>query len=96
MLSIGQWMKVATAMGGTVNNAKSDGTGTPNAKLKGYIEAAGGSSNYLIACEDFWSSSEMNNTNAENVHWHSGSQGFHWGNTTGKTSKLYIRPFLAF
>ena len=95
--SIGQWMKVALAMGGTVNEPRSDGTGRPQEKLSQYVLAAGGNNSGIYQCADGWSSSEMSSTNAANVHWHDSSgAGFHWGNQITKSYTNYVRAFLAF
>lgn len=96
--SIGQWMKVANAMGvSSIPSAGSwSGNGSVATTLSNYITAAGGNASTLVGSDYYWSSSEYSDTNAQSVRWYTGgTSGFTWHNYN-KTSTFYVRPFLAY
>ena len=96
--SIGQWFKVANAMGvSSIPNAGSwSGAGSVATQLSTYITNAGGNASTLVGNNAYWSSSEYGDTGAQLVYWYTGSSdGFYWGSSS-KSSTYYVRPFLAY
>ena len=96
--SIGQWFKVANAMGvSSIPNAGSwSGAGSVATTLSTYITNAGGNASTLVGSSRYWSSSEYDDTDAQSVYWNAASSlGFYWG-YSGKSSTYYVRPFLAY
>lgn len=96
--SIGQWMKVAGAMGvSTIPDAGSwSGAGSVATTLSNYITNAGGNASALVVNHTYWSSSEYDATYAQVVLWRADSSfGFLWGRND-KSNDFYVRAFLAY
>lgn len=96
--SIGQWMKVAGAMGvSMIPDADTwSGAGSVATTLSNYITNAGENASALVGDYYYWSSSERVAAGAQGVGWNTGSSyGFKWSGGN-KSDVRHVRAFLAY